>query len=273
MKITLIGAGNVGYHLGRKLYACGIEIGQVFSRNALKAKELADLVQATFTDNLDQISPTADLYLLAVHDDAIRNVALQLAANGLSEKRFAHTSGATPMSVFSGVQNPQKADATNPLIPTRYGIFYPLQTFSRQREPDFSQIPFCIDANNEQDREWLMSLARRLSPKVFHIDDAQRAELHVAAVFVNNFVNHLFYAGHEILDRKKLPFDLLLPLIRETVNKLDNGTSFNMQTGPARRNDQATIQRHMALLQDQPRFRHLYEILTESIHQTYHPDA
>lgn len=262
MKITLVGAGNVGWHLGRKLHSCGLKIVQVFSRQAPKARELAAQTSADFTDNLASITPGADLYLLTVSDDAIAPIAHFLAANGLGGKLFAHTSGATPMRVFKG----QSA-------PARYGVFYPLQTFSKNRKPDFSQIPFCVDANTDADRELLFSLAKKLSPKVYHIDDEQRAVLHLAAVFVNNFANHLFHAGYEILAKKNLSFELLLPLIRETAAKLDDGSPCDMQTGPARRKDRETIQRHLDLLKNQPEYRHLYEVLTESIHQTYYPTS
>ncbi len=259
MKVTLIGAGNVGWHLGRKLHECGVEVVQVFSRQESKASALAKLTGADFTDRLEAISAQADLYLLAVSDDAIAGVARRLAAGAPGGKLMAHTSGATPMQVFA------EAGAA-----ARYGVFYPLQTFSKKRAPDFSQIPFCIDANNDADRELLFSLARQLSPKVYHLNDEQRAVLHVAAVFVNNFANFLFHAGYELLAREGLPFGLLLPLIRETAAKLEDAPPRDMQTGPARRNDRETIQRHLQLLENHPAYHRLYEILTENIHQIYH---
>ncbi len=258
MKVTLIGAGNVGWHLGRKLRDSGIEIVQVFSRQASKAADLARQIGAKPTHRLEEITAGADLYLLAVADDAIGEVASFLTAHGLERHLLAHTSGATPMNVFQNA---------------RHGVFYPLQTFSKNRESDFSQIPFCIDAGSDVDRELLYLLAGRLSPKVYNIDDAQRAALHVAAVFVNNFSNYLFHIGHEILEKNKLPFELLLPLIRETVGKLDSGTPYQMQTGPARRRDQETIRRHLELLKDEQQFRYLYEILTDNIFKTYFPQA
>jgi predicted short-subunit dehydrogenase-like oxidoreductase (DUF2520 family) len=267
MKVTLIGAGNVAWHLGSKLFESGCEIVQVFSRNLSKARELAELLNANFTDNLDEITTEAALYLLAIHDDAIGSVARQLLTRGFSDKLFAHTSGATPMNVFSD-------DEKNRWTALRFGVLYPLQTFSRKRAADFSQIPFCIDANNKEDRERLTVLARQLSPHVYLVNDEQRAVLHVAAVFVNNFSNHLFHVGHEILAKHDLPFALLLPLIWETVAKLDDGTPFDMQTGPARRNDFSTIQRHLAMLKSEPHYQELYQLITQSIQlANYSSDA
>ncbi len=256
MKIVLIGAGNVGWHLGHRLRSCGQEVVQVFSRNLMKAKELGEGIQAAFTDNLDEITTTGDLYILAVHDDAIEPVAEKLAASGLQEKLIVHTSGATPMSVFAAHFR-------------RFGVFYPLQTFTKSRAANFEIIPICIDASLDSDRETLTQLARKISGKVFQITDQQRAVLHVAAVFVNNFTNHLFHIGQSVLEREKISFELLLPLIRETVDKLEDGTPGEMQTGPARRGDEETIQRHLRFLEKYPEYQGLYRTLTESILQHY----
>ena len=252
MKIVLIGAGNVGWRLGCRLKKCGQEVVQVFSRNLLKARELGVKIDAAFTDSLDEITPDGDLYILAVHDDSIGEIAKILAEGGLSKKLMVHTSGATPVSVF-------------PETLERCGVFYPLQTFSKARTPDFSEIPICIDAKLEEDRKILAGLAGKISRKVFQISDQQRAVLHVAAVFVNNFTNHLFHIGHSILEKEELPFELLLPLIRETVGKLEDGSPAEMQTGPAVRGDLATIQRHLDYLEKYPEYQEIYRQLTRSI--------
>jgi len=252
MKIVLIGAGNVGWHLGCRLRECGQNVLQVFSRSQLKARDLGEKIEADYTHSLNDVSPAGDLYILAVHDDAIGEVARKLAGGGLKKKLVVHTSGTTPSAVFAGTLE-------------RYGVFYPLQTFSKARQPDFSEIPICVDAVHAPDREALDVLAGMISGKVFHLDDRQRAVLHVAAVFANNFTNHLFHIGHTILEREGLPFELLLPLIRETVGKLDDGSPGQMQTGPASRGDEATIERHLGLLEKYPEYREIYRQLTESI--------
>ena len=253
MKIVLIGAGNVGHHLGRKLYEVGEEIIQVFSRNRNKAKRLATLVDATATTSLNRIYKQADVYILAVHDDAIHDIANKLAELGCGHQLVVHTSGATPLTVFeeTGLK--------------RYGIFYPLQTFSISKEPVFKDIPFCIDASDKKDIKLLMNLASRLSNNVRYINDEQRAMIHVAAVFVNNFTNHFFHIAQALLKEKNISLDILKPLIRETVDKIHLNSPDEMQTGPAIRGDEKTIKRHLTLLKNKAEYRKVYELVTHSI--------
>lgn len=248
-KIVLIGAGNVGYHLGKRLHEKGLYIQQVFSRSKEKAQKLASEVNAQAITNLSNITSDADLYILAVHDSAIAKVAAQLSR---LNKLIVHTSGATPSTVLQPHFQ-------------RFGIFYPLQTFSISKEVDFEQIPICVHANQEADLQTLENLARQISPKVYRIDDEQRAILHMAAVFVNNFTNYLFQIGYDILEKENLPFDLLRPLIRETAAKVQEHVPAEMQTGPAIRGDQATIDKHLQYLDRFPEYKHLYELLTENI--------
>lgn len=257
MKIVLIGAGNVATHLGNKLVEVGEEVVQVFSRNRLKALQLANEIGVGFTNDLKEITPDGDLYILAVHDDAIGQVAHQLSENGLNEKLIVHTSGGTPMQFFK--------DAAPAL--KRVGVFYPLQSFSKIRRPDFQKIPICVDARQDDDMVILIKLAHKLSKHVFHITDEQRGTLHLAAVFVNNFTNHLFAVGERIQTEAGLPFEMLLPLIHETVAKLTDGPPATMQTGPAVRHDEATIQRHLFLLENQPELQKIYRILTKNIQE------
>ncbi|MCO6490140.1 MAG: DUF2520 domain-containing protein [Phaeodactylibacter sp.] len=254
--ITLIGAGNLGYHLGRRLHASGAEIRQVFSREAAKAQELARATGALPVSRLEEVKSGAGLYILAVSDGAIAQAAATLQQHLPANSAVVHTSGATPSTVLA------------PYFP-KYGIFYPLQTFSRSREPDFTTIPICVYSPDEQLEQKLLSLGKQISHSVHCIDDEQRAILHVAAVFVNNFTNHLLHIGHDILEEEKLPFELLLPLIRETVDKIETNRPADMQTGPARRNDQETIKRHLAYLKKFPNFADVYRALTKNIGKMY----
>lgn len=247
--IVLIGAGNVGYHLGRRLHERGFRILQVYSRTLAKATQLANAITSEATDQLQAIRTDADLYILAVHDDAIADVASMLP---VKDKLVVHTSGATPSTVLAPYFG-------------RFGIFYPLQTFSVSKPVDFEQIPICVHANAAADVERLEQIAQRLSPRVYRIDDAQRAMLHVAAVFVNNFSNYMFQVGYDILERENLSFDLLRPLILETAQKVQENAPAAMQTGPAIRGDQATIDKHLQYLEQFPVYRQLYEMLTRDI--------
>jgi len=254
LKVVLVGAGNTGYHLGKHLSEHA-ELLQVFSRSEEKARRLSLLTGVPYTTSLDELNPAAGIYLLAIHDDGIASVADQLCKLGFSGKLVCHTSGATPVSVFekTGLK--------------RYGVFYPLQTFTVGRQPDFEQIPFIVEANNPEDSAILDELARVFTKKIYHLSDEKRAALHVAAVFVNNFTNHLFGAGKKILDAESLPFELLLPLITETVAKLHLAEPASMQTGPAKRGDLKTIARHLDYLKRYPELQELYNILTKSIRQ------
>lgn len=257
MNICLIGAGNLGFHLGLALGGNNLQILQVFSRSSKKAKELAVLVGAKSITNLNQLTTQAQLYILAVSDAALPTVIKDIAGKLPAEAFVVHTSGATPKSVFSNYFK-------------HYGVFYPLQTFSKKRKVSFENIPICIDATDEIYLKKLEEIGRRISTNVVPINDQQRATLHLAAVFVNNFSNHLFHIGQQITQQDQVPFDLLLPLIKETVEKLKGHLPIDMQTGPAIRSDQITINRHLQQLDQHPLlFQEIYKLLTRSINPNF----
>ena len=258
MIITLIGAGNVGYHLGKRLFKKGFKIKQVFSRQLQKAKHLALITDAFYVDDLQHIQPGSDLYLIAVSDDAIALVAetLSLQLGHSAPAIVAHTSGAVPGEILSPYFK-------------NYGVFYPLQSFSRQRKVRFSAVPLCVDANSEKSLHQLKGIAERIAERVSVISDQDRAVLHVAAVFVNNFSNHLFHIADTITNSENIDFSLLWPLIRETASKIENQTPFSMQTGPARRGDEKTIKKHLDYLQKYPEYAQLYQLITKIIQDAY----
>lgn len=249
----MIGAGNVGFHLGKALSLLpNADIIQVYSRTKKKAQNSAQNIDCQYTTKIKNIKTDADLYIIAVNDAAIGTVAEALSTLPyLQEKLVVHTSGATPSTVLS------------PYL-SRIGIFYPLQTFSIQKEPNFKTIPFCLDAVNEKDFLLLENLAQQLSTRTARIDDAQRAVLHVAAVFVNNFTNYLYTVGADITEKGGVPFDLLKPLIAETAEKIRENAPRDMQTGPAVRGDKATIDRHLDFLEGSG-YEGIYSFLTEGI--------
>lgn len=257
IKITLIGAGNVGTHLGKRLYKKGFSINQVYSRNRENAKELAVAINAKPIDDLNVINSKSDIYIIAVKDDAIELVAQQLSANPtLKNKLVVHTSGAASSQLLAKHFK-------------NYGIFYPLQTFSKNKKVSFKNIPICIDAPNKKDLKFIKKIGKRISNKVSVVNDTERAILHVAAVIVNNFTNHLFHLGQTIVEQENISFDLLKPLIEETVRKIEKNAPLEMQTGPARRGDQKTLKKHLTYLQKFPEYAHLYVFLTKSIQDAY----
>ncbi len=252
LKIVLIGSGNVGYQLGCHFFEKGLQVIQVFSRKAEKAEHLAKAIECDWTTSLDAITTQADLYVFAVHDNSIAEVAEQLAEFLPPDKIVVHTSGATPST------------ALQPFF-QNFGVFYPLQTLSIDRKPNFVSVPICVDAALAETQKTLLAIGQKVSQQVQVVTDEERAVLHVAAVFVNNFANHLFQIGATIMEEEGISFDLLRPLILETALKIQDNAPANMQTGPARRGDESTIQRHERYLEKFPDYRKLYTVLTQSL--------
>lgn len=256
MKITIIGAGNVGTHLAKRLFECKHEIIQVFSRNREKAQELAKTVNASPIIELHHLKLNADLYILAVKDDAIEEVARQIP---FRDKLVVHTSGAKSSEIFQPYFD-------------HFGVFYPLQTFSINKEADFEKLPICVYANSKSSIQTLQSLANSICPNIYTIDDEQRATLHVCAVMVNNFTNFMYVMAEDILKQEQLSLDILRPLIEETVLKISKHPAEAMQTGPARRNDLQTIEQHLIFLRHYPDYQKLYQDLSASIVKFYKED-
>ena len=248
-KIVILGAGNVGYQLAWHLHNSGHEIIQVFSRHLPAAKWIGNLMDIPCTDNLTELTDEGEIYLLSVKDDAIEEVTSQLH---LGDKIIAHTSGTIPLHALERVSK-------------NHGIFYPLQTLSRNVSVDFGVIPVCLDASNQKTMDVLKDLAETLTNKVIVVDDEKRLAIHVAAVFANNFTNHMFSIAQLILERSDLSFEILKPLINETVRKIQNHDPMNVQTGPATRNDGGTIEKHLDFLKNEPGFRDIYKLLSEDI--------
>jgi predicted short-subunit dehydrogenase-like oxidoreductase (DUF2520 family) len=250
--IVIIGAGNLATQLALVLTEKGIPVKQVFSRNLNSARELAEKTGAAFTNDLSQLYSETDLYLIAVKDSAIQEVLENLS---LDENRMiVHTAGSVPMNILDGFSG-------------NYGVFYPLQTFSKNRKIDFSDIPICIEANHPARLMELQELGEKLSGSVHQINSDDRKILHLAALFANNFVNHFYSIGERLLQDKKLNFDLLKPLIRETAEKIESLPPSDAQTGPAKRNDQTIINTHLKMLHNQPELQKIYRLMSESIFQ------
>lgn len=244
-RITIIGSGNVAQHLIKAFTKSElIEIVQVFSR---KKEALTSLISFDkIVNNFEELAE-ADLYIIAVSDKAISEVSKQLP---FQNRIVVHTSGAASLDVL---------DPKN-----RKGVFYPLQTFSKKKEIDFSTVPMCLEAENTFDFRILESVAKSISNAVFPINSVQRKALHVSAVFVNNFTNHLYQIGQEICDEHQVPFEVLKPLIQETAEKIKTLDPIDAQTGPAKRNDTVTIESHLEYLNNENQ-KNIYKLLTQSI--------
>lgn len=242
--IVLFGTGNVGFHLFRAFSKSeNFKIIQVYNHNAGSLEGFKDKIPTT--THFSEIFP-ADIYLIAVKDDAIGEIVSKL---GNPDALILHTSGAVPLAVFKDIEHT--------------GVFYPLQTFSKNKSVDFKNIPICIEAKNESDLELLEQLAGSISDKVYHISSDQRKSLHVAAVFVSNFVNYLYTEGEAICRENGIPFEILHPLIQETASKIASMSPKEAQTGPAMRNDKEVINSHLPLLNSEQ--QKIYQILTSSI--------
>lgn len=250
--IVLVGAGRVATQLGKRLCARGHCPVQIINRHAAQAAALAEMLDGVaYSEHWSAIRADADWIILAVRDDAIEQVAAQIAPYA-PNALVTHTSG----TIASTVLAPHFA---------RYGVFYPLQSFSLQQKPHWASIPLCLHANTDADMAFLKKMARRIGKTYYEVNDAQRAQLHLAAVFANNFANHCFHIAAELVQEAHLPFSLLQPLIQETAHKIQLLSPANAQTGPAIRGDMAVLARHMQSLQKHPMWQVLYEQMSADI--------
>lgn len=250
-KIALIGAGNVNWHLGHALPKKHYSICQVYSRTRASAQALAKSLDCSFTTKLAKVDTEADIVLIAVSDDAIAEVANKLVYLEDAKRLFIHTSGSTSLSILSNHFS-------------KCGVFWPPQSLRKEDKIDIKQTPFVLVAEDENVLE-IEKFANRISRKVTLLSEDQKSNLHLAAVFSNNFVNHLFSIAFDICQEKGLDFELLLPIIKETTAKIKNNNPSLLQTGPAIRADQKTLKNHLALLKKNKELKKIYSLLSESI--------
>ncbi len=251
-RVVIIGAGNVATHLAKAL-SKSVVILQIFSRNKENADALASQLAETpiTTDNIDDIVSEADIYIVSIKDDAIKPLVDKIKAN---TALWVHTSGSVPMTVFSDKMK-------------RYGVLYPLQTFSRDVDVDISEVPFFIEGSDVDAQKEISDLARLMSENIKIADSEQRRRIHVAAVFACNFSNHLWAIAEKILQEGGFDFDVLLPLLRVTLDKAGKISPAEGQTGPARRGDTGTMSRHLELLDSDT--AEIYRLLSQNIMKQY----
>ncbi len=248
-KVVFIGAGNLATQLSKRMRSKGFDIMQVYSYTRQSAEKLANELGCDWTTNLNEVRPDADMYVFAVKDAVLVDTISQLEPNG---GIWVHTAGSISKDVFEGYSE-------------KYGVFYPLQTFSKERDVNFDRIPFFIESNNHNVTDYLLEQARKLSQKVFEADSDQRKHLHLAAVFACNFTNHMYAISQQILQDHNLHFDAIAPLIEETAKKVQEISARQAQTGPAVRYDQNVMNNQIEMLDDET-LKDIYRVISKNIH-------
>lgn len=252
LSIVILGAGRMGTLLGKTFQKAGFTISQVFSRTLKSAETLGKELKTSYTNSPSEILKDQDVYLITTTDDAIAEVFRLLP----SDKLMVHTSGATPLSIFEEGENT--------------GVIYPVMSIS-QKDIDFSNVPICIEYSNAYSESILKQIADSISTKIYHLDSEKRLRLHVAAVFINNYVHYISSIGAKILHQGGISTEILSSLkdyTFKTLSSLDPETLKHTQTGPARRNDVLTIQKHLNFLSlHNPEYKELYQIIASQILQ------
>jgi predicted short-subunit dehydrogenase-like oxidoreductase (DUF2520 family) len=253
MNVVIIGSGNVATVMGGKMSEAGHSILQVMGRKEAPAARLAGQLGCGHTTRWEELDPHAELYLVMISDNALEGLGKVWPAPG---KLVVHTAGAVSRTVLAGVSE-------------RNGVLYPLQSLRKEIRP-FPEFPLLVDANRQEDLEIIETLARTISGQVEQADDATRLKLHLAATLVNNFTNHLYTLADNYCRKENIHFSLLLPIIRETVQRLDRYAPEAVQTGPAIRGDETTLVKHLNLLDNYLTIKELYKLFTIQIEQFYH---
>lgn len=250
MKVVFIGAGNLATRLSQEMQRAGLTVSQVYSRTAAHASELAGRLGTEWTTSPELIFAEADLYVFSVKDTALQPLLSTMKPNG---GLWVHTAGSMPLDIFKGYND-------------RYGVLYPLQTFSKERPVDFRKVPFFLETVSEADGALLREVAGRLSDDVRFLSSEKRRYLHLSAVFACNFVNRMYALAGGILEKEGIPFDVLLPLIDETAAKVHAMKPVEAQTGPAVRYDENVINKQLAMLND-PDVQAIYRSVSRNIHK------
>jgi predicted short-subunit dehydrogenase-like oxidoreductase (DUF2520 family) len=253
LKILLIGAGNLAWHLGPALQKSGYQVVKVYSRTPDSAKKLGTRMGIPFSGITGPISEEADMILICISDSAIEPVLDSIQGQ---YSYMVHTAGSLPASVFEG-----RAE--------HYGVLYPLMTFTVDRSLDLGLVPIILESSGSSINKVLKGMAGSLSSRVYHFTLEERIRLHLAAVIAANFSNHMYHLAADYLSGEGLDFELLRPIISETAGKVMTLSPRNAQTGPARRQDRATMDSHLELMKRNPELQNLYTFVSESIRKTF----
>ena len=249
MKIVIIGSGNLATQLSLALQKAGKDIVQVYSRSEEHARTLAEKIGCDFTTDVEDINRQADIYIVSIKDDAISEMAATLAGVSM----ILHTAGSIPMDVFSGHAQ-------------HYGVLYPMQTFSKNRQVDFREIPCFIEASDEATLTAVRSLAESISDHVVDCDSERRKKMHLAAVLACNLANHCYRLAERVVEAEHIDFRLFQPLIMDTARKVATMSPRDAQTGPMVRYDQRVMDMQIQMLPDE-RTRDIYRLMADSIHE------
>lgn len=249
-KIVILGAGNVATHITKALIKEGYNICQIYSRTIESARELGLKTGVHYTNDIYEIYKEADIYLFALSDSAIGQLAKKIDFK--NNPLIMHTAGAVSIDILEDYSK-------------NYAVLYPLQTFSKGREIDFKNIPLCIDANNNKNLKQIEQIASHLSSKIYKMGDDERKQLHLAAVFACNFTNYMYSLAEDILKKKNIDFNIVKPLIEETASKVMDLSPKKAQTGPAIRNDKSTMLKHKELLGSDNDLKKLYTFISNNI--------
>lgn len=247
--IVIIGAGRLATHLGSAFVKNGLKVVQIYNRTPEKGRKLAERLGASFTDKFREIRLNADIYILAVSDSVLEELASRLR---LKNKCVVHTSGTMELEILAPISS-------------NTGVFYPVQTFSPNRRIDFSMIPVCIEANSKSTERYLTFYAQKITRKIYYLNSERRQLLHLGAVFGSNFTNFIYAVTEELLGSGGIPFELLEPLILQTARNIKHGNLIHSQTGPAARGDMKVLEKHREMLADHPDFLEIYNLITENI--------
>lgn len=253
MKIVLIGAGNLATNLGVALQKAGHDVMQVYSRTMESAVLLANQLNCACTNDVDKIIHDAEVYIVSVKDSALEEL-VQKVCKGREESVFVHTAGSMPMDVFKGFAK-------------HYGVLYPMQTFSKSKLLDFNAIPCFVEAESEASLGLLKTMCGSISHRVIEMMSDKRRYLHLAAVFACNFANHCYAIAADVLEQHGIPFDVMLPLIDETAQKVHTMAPVDAQTGPAVRYDENVMDKHLGLLDKSTNYEEIYKLMSKSIHE------
>lgn len=249
-KVVLLGSGNVAFHLADALNSSGISIIQIFGRNEITVKELSNTIGTNYTTKPENIISDADIYFFCMNDSANIEISGKITVKG--NPVFVHTAGSQSMQIFDSKTK-------------NYGVFYPFQTFTKGIDTNFSAIPICIEASNQYSNNILTEIAKKLNCKTYQLDSSNREELHLCGVFASNFMNHCVSISESILEEKNIDKDLIRPLLDQSFHKILTAGANNSQTGPALREDNKTIEKHIKLLSNKKQYSKVYKVLTESI--------